>query len=270
MTGPEMIDGFPAYAPALARQGSGYDPAAFERLAELEAGNFWFTGRNALITWAVRRHLDAPRAILEVGCGTGFVLGALRKAFPGARLTGSELFVVGLEVARARAPGAELVQMDARDIPFTGAFDVVGAFDVLEHIEEDQAVLDQIHQTLVPGGLAVVAVPQHRWLWSPADEHAHHVRRYTSEDLHRKLEDANFDVLMSTSYMTLLLPLMAFARLRDRRCVRAYDPFAELRVPGWTNRLLGAVFGLERILIRSGLRLPVGGSRLVVARRGDH
>lgn len=268
MGAPETVDGFPAYAPELARQGPGYDPEVFAKLAELEAGNFWFTNRNALITWAIRRHAPAPGSILELGCGTGFVLGALAASFPSAALTGSEIFVEGLRITRARAPRATLIQLDARVIPFVGAYDVVGAFDVLEHIEEDVRVLEQVRNALRPGGIAVIAVPQHRWLWSVADDHAHHVRRYTAAELQGKLEHAGFDVLTSTSYMTLLLPLMLISRLvRSRGINREYDPLAEFRLPSSLNRLFGAVLRIERALIEAGLRLPVGGSRLVVARR---
>ena len=262
-----MIDGFPAFAPSLAREGSGYDPGVFESLAELEAENFWFTGRNALITWAIRRHLESPRSIFEIGCGTGFVLRALAETFPQADLTGGEIFIDGLKVARSRVSRAELIQLDARDIPFVGSFDVVGAFDVLEHINEDTVVLEQIHQALVPGGLIVIAVPQHPWLWSPADEHAHHVRRYTAVELRAKLEETGFEVMTSTSYMTLLLPLQLWSRRRQGRRTKAHDPLAELRLPGPVNRLLAVVFSVERALIRRGLRLPIGGSRLIVARR---
>lgn len=74
---------------------------------------------------------------------------------------------------------AACAQMDARAIPAEAVFDLIGAFDVIEHIEEDEAALAAIHRALAPGGVAIIAVPQHPWLWSEADDVAHHARRYS-------------------------------------------------------------------------------------------
>ena len=71
---PPLIAGFPAFAPELATGKEGYDPAYFARLYALEAHNYWFRARNALLTWALRKYFPAARTFLEIGCGTGFVL----------------------------------------------------------------------------------------------------------------------------------------------------------------------------------------------------
>ena len=203
--------------------------------------------------------------MLELGCGTGHVLDQLARRDPGLRLVGSELYAEGLAPARARlGPRAALVQHDARRAPFRPAFDVVGAFDVLEHVEEDHDVLAQSHRVLRPGGLLLLTVPQHRWLWSAADVHAQHVRRYTRRSLHAVVTGAGFEVLTSTSFVSLLLPVMLGSRLLRRS---QDDPLAELRLPRWLNAGLGTVMSIERAAVRRGVRLPVGGSRLVAARR---
>ena len=126
-----VIDGIPSFAPALAYSDDAFDPSAFEALAALEPTNFWFRSRNELLTWAAKRYFSTAQQIHEIGCGTGYVLTALRAAFPDAELSGSEINVEGLAHARKRLPGVQLIQMDARDIPFRSAFDFVGAFDVL-------------------------------------------------------------------------------------------------------------------------------------------
>src|SRR4029434_1696412 len=91
-----------------------YDAACFSRLAALEAGNFWFEGRNRLLVWALRRYFPAARSFLELGCGTAFVLACIQRAFPALALAGAEVFSKGLAHASARAPNAALFQMDAR------------------------------------------------------------------------------------------------------------------------------------------------------------
>ena len=237
----------------------GYDPSRFEALAAVEQQHFWFVSRARLIVWALERHFPHAQSFLEIGCGTGNVLAALQRRIP--RLAGSEFHPEGLPFAARRAPGARLMQMDARRIPFRDEFDVVGAFDVIEHIEEDQAVLREMHAACRPGGGVMITVPQHAWLWSRRDEIAHHRRRYRRRELLGKLAAAGFKRMWATSFVSLLLPLMALSR--RRKDVSS----AELEVSPSANKVLGAAMALERGLIRAGLRFPAGGSLLVVAHK---
>ena len=114
---------------------------------------------------------------------------------------GLKLHPSGLAFARKRLPpGIELVQMDAREIPALDLFDLMGAFDVIEHIADDEAVLRGMRAAMRRGGGVILAVPQHPWLWSLADEMAYHERRYRVGELEIKLrrngfEDSFFDLL---------------------------------------------------------------------------
>lgn len=259
----DTCDGIELYAPEQARQGRGYDPSIFAELARLEDRNFWFRARNRLIVHAAHKYFAQTDSILEIGCGTGQVLRALGEAFPAAQLCGSELFVEGLAFAQQRVPRAKLMQMDATSIPFAHEFGLIGAFDVVEHIEDDLGVLAQMHAALKPGGGAILTVPQHPWLWSHQDEMACHVRRYRRGELEEKLRDSGFRVLFSSSFVSVLLPLLAVSR----RAMRSTDddPFREMRIGHLANSALGAALAAEYALLRCGARLPIGGSRLVVA-----
>lgn len=262
---PGRQEGVPVLAPELARGGAGYQPEAYAELAVLEAGNFWFRARNRLIVWVLRRHFPQLRRYLEIGCGTGFVLAGVADAFPQARLTGSEVFSAGLPYAAGRVEKAELLQMDARRIPYVDEFDVIGAFDVLEHIDEDEAVLGEMSRALRPGGGIIITVPQHPWLWSRQDEYACHVRRYRSGELREKVQRAGFRVEMQTSFVSLLLPAMLASRFAQRSAPADSGAMAELRLPRPLNLAFSAVMSLERWLIRAGVRFPAGGSLLLVA-----
>jgi SAM-dependent methyltransferase len=204
--------------------------------------------------------------MLEVGCGTGFVLAAVRSAFPHMRLVGAELFQAGLAVAAQRVPDAELLELDARELPFDGEFDVVGAFDVLEHIREDDRALREMHAALRPGGGLVLTVPQHPLLWSAVDAYSRHVRRYRRTELLTKLRKSGFDVVHWTSFVSLLLPVLALSRLRFRD-EKTFDPLSEYRMPPFVDSAFGWILTVERALIRRGLPLPAGGSLLAVAKR---
>ena len=264
---PPLKDGFPAFAPALAAGNEGYDDGYFAELYALEAGNYWFRARNALLTWAMRRYFQTARMFLEIGCGTGFVLAGIARAMPQLTLHASEVSSSGLPFAARRVPQAGLMQMDARAIPFAAHFDVIGVFDVIEHIEEDGAVLAQAHRALREGGGLIITVPQHRFLWSVYDEHSHHVRRYAARELRAKVLQAGFRVVMMTSFVSLLLPLMILSRRLQRRPSAGYDVLAELRVGRVTNWILESILAVERGLIRLGIRFPAGGSLLLIAQR---
>lgn len=265
---PVQVDGFTSYAPDSAWAGGGFKADYYAELARLEDSNFWFRARNALILWAIRKYCGGFESLLEIGCGTAYVLSGVAGAYPQASLRGSEIFVAGLGFAAKRLPSADFMQMDAREIPFRDEFDVVGAFDVLEHIEEDERVLEQAHAALKPGGCLLLTVPQHPWLWSESDAYACHVRRYRSAEIHRKIKGAGLELLRSTSFVTALLPALIASRLARKPEGQEFDPLAEFNIPPWLNTTLEKMLAFERGMIRVGMNFPVGGSRLVVARKG--
>jgi SAM-dependent methyltransferase len=245
--------------------GDGFCPEFFEELAAIEEKNFWFQARNRLILSCFKRFFPDTDSLLEVGCGTGFVLSGIAGKFPGINLVGSEYFAEGLPFARGRVPHATLIQADAREIPYVEEFGVVCAFDVLEHIEDDILALTSLYQALRSGGGILLTVPQHQWLWSETDEHACHCRRYTRKELVGKLESAGFTVEYSTSFVALLMPAMFASRFLKR--MPSKDPYAELRLSPVLNVLFGMVMDFEKLIIKCGIRLPFGGSLLIVGRK---
>lgn len=241
----------------------GYPAARLQRVADVQDGHYWFESRNRLLTWAFDRFFAGASDFLEVGCGTGFVLQAFHRAFPLLRLTGSDLLQPALDIASARVPGALLIRGGAQHLQLPGTFDVVGAFDVLEHIEDDAAVVAQMAALVRPGGGVMITVPQHPWLWSATDERVHHVRRYRRGELLERVAAAGLKVEWVTSFVSLLLPAMVWSRRRAR--LQADE--SEFQVSGALNGLLMAILSVERQLIMSGATFPAGGSLVVVARK---
>lgn len=263
---PGRRDGFLAFAPGLIAGEPSDADYQYAELFAAEPSHFWFRARNRLVVWALQRYFPHATSFLEIGCGTGFVLSGIEQANPQLRVAGSEIHLVALPFARRRTRG-ELFQMDARQIPFFAEYDVVGAFDVLEHVAEDEAVLAQVFQATRPGGGILLTVPQHRWLWSVLDDVSGHQRRYRRTDLTGKLERAGFEVLRATSFVSLLLPLLLVVRLTKRQPSESFDVLSEFRVSGTLNRLLELILDWERWLLVRGLSFPLGGSLLVVARK---
>jgi SAM-dependent methyltransferase len=264
---PVRLNGIEAHASDCANGGGGFKSEYFSELAQLEESNFWFRARNKLVIWALRNFKPHAQNFLEVGCGTGFVLAGIAKTYPKISLSGSEIFLTGLSYAATRVPTAKLMQMDARQIPFLDEFDVVGAFDVLEHIQEDELVLSQLYTALKPSGVLLLSVPQHPLLWSASDEYACHVRRYTCAQIEEKILEAGFEILKSTSFVTLLFPIMMLSRWIQKKNKQAFNPANEFVINPVLNKILYSLMIFEFAGIQLGLNYPFGGSRFIVARK---
>ena len=245
-----------------------FPKASFDLLSDLEERSFWFRARNTIVLAAIRRFAPDPSSFFELGCGTGFVLQGVSRAFPEARVVGGELAREGLEIAHERVPRATLIQVDGRQIPYRDEFNLIGAFDVLEHVDEDENVLSELRAALHPSGSIVLTVPQHPWLWSAADEFGRHKRRYTRAELVGKLRRGGFRVEYVTSFMTTLLPLMILSRRRQQD-LGSFDPAQELRIPPQIDRLLERIASTELHAVAHRISLPLGGSLLAVARRAS-
>lgn len=265
----ETQKGFPSFYSVAGDERSSFSEAVYNVLKQAEPSFFWFGTRARLIADLFDKYFPEARSFFDVGCGTGFVLASVAVKRPEVRLAGAEISIEALTFAKERLPGGEFIQADARNIPYAGEFDVAGAFDVIEHVDDDTAVLRELHACLHPGGGIIITVPQHPFLWSRFDVASCHHRRYTHSRLRRIVEDAGFRVERMTSFVTVLFPILVLSRLIGR--VRAGgagdDAFREFVLPRFLNRLFEMVSDIERTLILRGVSFPFGGSLLCVAHK---
>lgn len=246
------------------------DPRLYPQLRELERTHWWFVGRRAILRAALERVDARPRSILDVGCGAGSNLEFLGERFAGASLSGMDLAAAALRFCREDR-GLPVCRADAASLPFcSGAFDLVTALDLLEHVEDDASALGHLLRVCRPGGRVVLTVPALRLLWGNVDTLGHHHRRYAREELREKVEAAGFEVSLLRFVNFLLFPPIAAVRLLSR-ALPGPDPEGDARSDfdwvksGPLNRLLARVFSLEASLL--GWRAPVGVSLLCVATR---
>ncbi len=251
-----------------------YDPRFFEPLFAAEERHFWFVARNRVICAMAKKALgdESNVSILEVGCGTGNVLRALEADFPQAQLTGMDLFHEGLLFASRRVSSG-LVQADLAYPPFKRPVDLLGMFDVLEHIQNDTDVLCQAEKLIRPGGWLLLTVPSDPNLWSYFDVASHHVRRYTEKELTDKVENAGFVLQFSSPYIAATYPLVWLARTarehtgsEDAGSVESRAE-EELKIIPIANEILRGILSIEASWLSNGHRLPFGSSLVLLARK---
>lgn len=257
-------------------QVSSYDPDRFARLEDYEDRVFWFGVRNRIIQAAllpVLNMLEPGYRVLEAGCGTGNVLRMLEATCTTGTVIGIEQHGAGVSVARRRV-SCPVYEADVHDVQFDEPFDVIGLFDVIEHLDDDAAVLNKLKGDLRAGPTSriILTVPAHPTLWSAFDVAAHHRRRYTPASLRRALETAGLDVGYLTYFMGALYPVMKLRRkAAASRGVCPEDTMAETNLS--TNRLANRVATLlttpEISLVRRRARLPLGTSLLAIAQLPD-
>ena len=172
-----------------------------------EDDHWWFATR----TWAIEKWLGAlPRTtgldILDIGCGAGNMIHHLGRY---GRVKGIEVDARPVRMAQQR--GYDVRQADAtQEIPFPdGSFDLVTALDVIEHVDQDQHILEQAFRVLRPGGHLLVTTPAFQWLWSDNDELNAHKRRYTAGQLAQRMQAAGFKIKRVSYNFFLVFPLSA-------------------------------------------------------------
>ena len=269
-----IINGIKCYSPTLALENDDYPSDVFKILFEIEDENFWFVHRNNIIKNLFQRYLGKEvNKVLEIGSGTGYVLKGLNDEFENYNLFGSEIHLEGIKYAQNRLPKVEFIQMDATNMPFENEFNAIGAFDVLEHIEEDKKVIKEVYKSLGSGGIFIISVPQYQWMWSVNDDIAYHKRRYSRKELNNKLSIEGFDVIYMSSFVFVLFPVMCFSRLFKKKNVSEITneiiikEMNELKLNTIVNSIFGLFMKMDVLLIKWGISLPFGGSLIAVAKK---
>jgi SAM-dependent methyltransferase len=234
-------------------------------LFRVEQSHWWYIGRRKIIANFVadicRRVTDRRPRILDVGCGTGANLLMLSKYGDAEGVDVSED-----ALAFCRERGIDKVRLGAgEELPYDDAtFDLVTAFDVVEHMDNDLAGLKEMRRVLRPGGRVLLFVPTFMFLWGLQDEVSNHRRRYRLPELRRVLEQAGFEVERTTyANITFFLPILLIRKLMRLTGVRAASE-NNVNVPA-LNGILGIFFGAESWILR-WMNLPFGVSGLCVAR----
>lgn len=239
------------------------DESLYHEFFRVEERHWWFVGRQRIVLDLLASGDPGrnARTLLDVGCGTGAFLKAASERY---EVWGTDVSPLAIEYARKRSM-TKLHCGTLDDIPFGDKrFDRLTLLDVIEHVEDDVGLLRQAKGLMAPDGKMIVTVPAHPWLWSRHDELNHHKRRYTRAHLANSLRGAGLRIEKISAMNSLLFPAALLERFFAQWKGGTDDP---LRLPPEViNRMLGAVFGFERFLLRI-MSLPIGLSFLAVASR---
>ena len=243
--------------------------AEYERMHAVEDRMWWYRGLRTLVAQLLGRSLDRSAVegpVLDAGCGTGGMLATLGAGVGGHPTIGLEHDLVAASFASAKA-GRPVVAGSVNEMPWAdGSLAGYVSLDVLCHGGVEPAVaLREAHRCLRPGAIAVFNLPAYGWLLSAHDRRVHNVRRFTSDQARALLAGSGFRVLTYTYWNTLLFPLMLVHRLLERGDAAAESDVRDY--PPWLDRLFSLALAAERLVIGAGLRLPFGGSFIVVAER---
>ena len=240
------------------------DRATYDRMRILQEGHWWFEGRRRILTGLIEcLDLPKPARIAEVGCGPGGNLAMLTRFGEGTAVEpddASRLYAA--EHSGVRVEGGLLPDR----LPFEPAsFDLVGAFDVIEHVDQDGASVAALGRLAKPGGYLATTVPGQPWMWSRHDELHHHKRRYRMSDYRALFDAAGLEIVTASYFNTLLFPPIAAIRaMKMATGSTAADDDAMPPAP--VNALLAGVFGSELFWLKHA-PLPIGVSIVVIARR---
>lgn len=239
----------------------------YELHAAHEDHHWWYVARRSIVLDLIRTHLSnrPERArLLDVGCGAGGMLSAMRQFGDVVGVDPSPV-AVALTAERSGADVREGSLPDALPIAMSERFDVITALDVIEHIDDDAAALRTLARLVAPDGLLIVTVPAFAFLWSGHDVVNEHRRRYSSRMLRTVLEGAGLQVERISYFNTLLFPPIAAIRI-VRRLLGRQEASADVgAVPAPVNRILSSLFGAERHILRHAT-LPFGVSLIATAR----
>ena len=233
----------------------------YQQMAELDQRHWWYRARREVLAALIRRRAMPPKdgRILEIGCGTGHNLAMLGQF--------GQVDAVELD-EEARGIASQRLGRDVMGAPLPelagvpGDYDLIGAFDVIEHIDDDAAAVMTIASRLKPGGKLVVSVPAHGWMWSAHDVVNHHKRRYSKTSLKRLIEESPLRLDTIGYFNSLLFPLAVAQRTASK--VAGRDDADVKLPPAPLNAALEKAFAAERHLI-GRLPLPPGLSLFAVA-----
>jgi 2-polyprenyl-3-methyl-5-hydroxy-6-metoxy-1,4-benzoquinol methylase len=261
-----LIDrGIVCFNPEIDDSFSDYDPAALEIFYQHEKQHFWFRTRRDVIKDLFGKYVNKEDKVIEIGAGTGNISKMLLRA--GYNVAIGDVHKKALYLFKSHGV-KEKYQFDINQSPFRDHFDVVGMFDVLEHIKNDEQALESVSKILKDHGKIILTVPAHKWLWSRHDYS--HKRRYNLGRIRKIFKKNNLKILEAKHFFVSIVPLLlarSFLQSPFKGKLSARKLAEEqININPILNNILYALLCFEYKIIKN-ITPKIGGSILVVAEK---
>lgn len=231
----------------------------------LERENWWFLVRLSIIRQAIKKYvyLGKPLKILNIGVATGASSDMLTLF---GEVVSSEYDEETCKFLKENLK-IEVIQASVTDLPFEdNSFDLVCAFDVIEHVEDDIRAYAEMKRVCKLSGHIAITVPAFKMMWSGHDVVNHHFRRYTKKEILQLLTQNQLKVTYSSYFNTILfLPVLLF-RTINNGINKNKIPKSDFhkRTPSIVNQILKTIFSLELYLLQF-IRFPFGVSYINIS-----
>ena len=235
----------------------------YKKYYQLEREHWWFRIREKIIIQKIENEIGQKKLkILNVGSSTHRSSEALSQF---GKVTSVEYDEECCDFVRNKLH-QEVLNNSATDLPFEDdTFDMVCAFDVIEHIEDDKLAVKEMERVCKnKTGILFFTVPTYQSLWSVHDEINHHFRRYKMKEL-VKLANSEDDFIVRTYFNFLLFPLIYLFRQFSKIRVKSYEKsdFENLNPKSVLNRVFAIVFNIESRIINY-VNFPFGVSAMIM------
>lgn len=259
--GYSIINGVPYFYKNINKEDYKLDEYTIEidKIANAEQNHFWFKSRRNLILQVFDKFISKKDKVIEIGAGTGSIARMLNTE--GYNLSIGEIHPNGIEYAlKNNDKNLPIYQFNIMNNPFKNHFDVVGLFDVLEHIEDDKLAINNIGKMLKDGGKIILTVPAHMWLWCEEDEVSNHFKRYEIDSLKGLLITEGFTIKYASNFFISLIPLL-YLRTKSKSS-------SDIKINPIVNFILSAVSNIENKILKF-ISSKIGGSIIIVAEKNN-
>lgn len=230
-----------------------------------ERKHWWFLVRSRIIAAFASRYIykGTPLKILNIGVATGATSEMLQRF---GEVTSVEFEQSCVDFVREKV-GIQVQQGSILELDFPDStFDLVCAFDVIEHVEDDKLAASEMRRVTKSGGYMYTTVPAFMMMWSKHDEVNHHYRRYTASKFNNLFSGST--PVKRTYFNSLLFPLILVFRVLGRmlpkkKSTEGTGSDFEASNP-LIDKIFYTIFQLEYHLLKLGIPFTVGVSYLSI------